>query len=106
MGPAFLAYLNFNDYFLWNQSFTYVQTAACLAKRIEGAPILAPRAPEAGLSSEQTKTLQSQLEARGHDVGKIDGILGAGTRAAVQAEQQCLGLPAYASSTPALHTKL
>ncbi len=40
------------------------------------------------------KALQTKLEARGHDVGKIDGILGSGTRTAVQKEQKRLGLPA------------
>jgi peptidoglycan hydrolase-like protein with peptidoglycan-binding domain len=39
-------------------------------------------------------------------VGKIDGILGAGTRAAVQAEQQRLGLPADAWPTVGLLNKL
>jgi peptidoglycan hydrolase-like protein with peptidoglycan-binding domain len=38
--------------------------------------------------------LQEKLAAHGHDVGKIDGILGAGTRTAVQKEQIRLGLPA------------
>jgi peptidoglycan hydrolase-like protein with peptidoglycan-binding domain len=38
--------------------------------------------------------LQEKLAALGHDVGKIDGILGAGTRTAVQKEQARLGLPA------------
>jgi peptidoglycan hydrolase-like protein with peptidoglycan-binding domain len=38
--------------------------------------------------------------ARGHDVGKIDGILGSKTRAAVQAEQYRLNLPADAWPTP------
>jgi peptidoglycan hydrolase-like protein with peptidoglycan-binding domain len=37
--------------------------------------------------------LQTKLAARGHDVGKIDGILGSGTRGAVRAEQTRLGLP-------------
>ena len=46
--------------------------------------------------------LQEKLTARGHDVGGIDGILGAMTRAAVQAEQIRLGLPADAWPTPAL----
>jgi lytic murein transglycosylase len=105
-GPAFLAYPNFNVYFQWNQSFTYVLTAAYFATRLEGAPVFDARAPEAGLSSEQMKALQTKLQARGHDVGKIDGILGAGTRAAVQAEQQRLGLPADAWPTPALLAKL
>ena len=48
------------------------------------------------------KQLQTRLQALGHDVGKVDGILGAKTRAAVQAEQMRLGLPADAWPTPAL----
>ncbi len=43
--------------------------------------------------------LQRKLAARGHDVGGIDGILGAQTRGAVQAEQRRLGLPADAWPT-------
>ena len=46
--------------------------------------------------------LQKKLTARGHEVGKIDGILGQQTRAAVQKEQQRLGLPADAWPTPEL----
>ena len=38
-GPAFLAYPNFNVYFEWNQSFTYVLTAAYFARRLDGAPV-------------------------------------------------------------------
>jgi peptidoglycan hydrolase-like protein with peptidoglycan-binding domain len=48
------------------------------------------------------KQLQEKLAQRGHDVGKIDGILGAQTRTAVQKEQARLGLPADAWPTPAL----
>ena len=44
-------------------------------------------------------TLQERLVARGHDVGKIDGILGAATRTAIQKEQIRLGLPADAWPT-------
>ena len=43
--------------------------------------------------------LQKKLAARGYDVGKIDGILGAATRSAVQKEQLRLGLPADAWPT-------
>lgn len=45
------------------------------------------------------RALQERLAARGHDVGEIDGILGAGTRDAVQKEQARLGLPADAWPT-------
>ena len=105
-GPAFLAYPNFNVYFEWNQSFTYVLTAAYFARRLDGAPVYDAGNPDAGLDSNAMKRLQTKLQARGYDVGKIDGILGAGTRAAVQAEQKRLGLPADAWPTPALLNQL
>ena len=105
-GPAFLAYPNFRVYFEWNQSFTYVLTAAYFGTRLEGAPVYDARTPEAGLNGDQMKSLQRKLQARGHDVGKVDGILGAGTRAAVKAEQIRLGLPADAWPTPGLLGKL
>ncbi len=105
-GPAFLAYPNFDVYFEWNQSFTYVLTAAYFGTRLEGAQIYDAGNPAAGLNGAQMKQLQSKLQARGYDVGKIDGILGAGTRAAVQAEQARLGLPADAWPTADLLNRL
>lgn len=101
-GPAFMAYPNFKVLFNWNQSFVYVTTAAYFATRLEGAPMVDARTPEAGLSVEQMKALQQKLAARGHDVGPIDGILGQKTRDAVQREQVRLGLPADAWPTAAL----
>lgn len=101
-GPAFLAYPNFNVYFDWNQSFTYVVTAAYFATLLEGAPKMNRGAPDQGLDGNQMIALQKKLQARGHDVGKVDGILGARTRIAVQQEQKRLGLPADAWPTPAL----
>lgn len=105
-GPAFIAYPNFNIYFEWNQSFTYVLTAAYFATRLEGAKVYDAGNPEQGLNGEQMKVLQKRLQARGHDVGKIDGILGAGTRAAVRTEQQRLGLPVDGWPTAELLGKL
>ncbi|WP_103764711.1 MULTISPECIES: lytic murein transglycosylase [Roseovarius] len=101
-GPAFLAYPNFNVYFEWNQSYTYVLTAAYFANRLEGAPVFDAGNPDPGLSGDQMKRLQEKLAARGYDVGGVDGILGSGTRAAVQDVQQELGMPADAWPTPAL----
>lgn len=105
-GPAFIAYPNFHVYFEWNKSFVYVTTAAYFATRLMGAPIYDAGNPDQGLSGNQMKQLQQRLSARGHDVGKIDGILGAKTRAAVQAEQARLGLPADAWPTPGLLQRL
>lgn len=101
-GPAFLAYPNFNVYFDWNQSFTYVVTAAYFATLLEGAEKMNRGRPDQGLNGDQMIALQTKLQARGHDVGKVDGILGARTRIAVQKEQARLGLPADAWPTPAL----
>lgn len=101
-GPAFLAYPNFDVFFEWNQSFVYVTTAAYFATRLEGGPPMNPGNPTSGLGRDGMKALQQKLQARGYDVGGIDGILGANTRAAVQAEQERLGLPADAWPTQEL----
>ena len=105
-GPAFMIFDNFRVLFEWNQSFTYVVTAAYFATRIEGAPVFDARNPEAGLDREQMMALQRRLAARGFDVGAVDGILGAGTRAAVQDVQAQLGLPADGWPTPELLRRL
>ncbi len=105
-GPAFLAYPNFNVFFEWNQSFVYVTTAAYFATRLEGAPVFDAGNPEPSLGEAEMKALQTKLTARGHDVGGIDGILGAKTRVAVQKEQARLGLPADAWPTRDLLNRL
>ena len=46
------------------------------------------------------KEAQQLLQKLGHDVGKVDGIIGAQTRAAVKAVQQQLGLPADSYPDP------
>lgn len=105
-GPAFLAYPNFRVFFDWNKSFVYVTTAAYFATRLEGAPVFDAGNPDPALSARQMEQLQRKLAARGHDVGAIDGILGAKTRAAVQREQLRLGLPADAWPTRELLNSL
>ncbi|MER8552918.1 MULTISPECIES: lytic murein transglycosylase [unclassified Mesorhizobium] len=92
-GPAFLTYDNFDVYLEWNQSFTYALTAANLAARLGGAPRFDPRNPEPGLNGDEMKALQTKLEAKGYDVGTVDGILGTNTREAIRKEQMRLGLP-------------
>jgi len=101
-GPAFITYPNFNIYLEWNQSFIYTTSAAYFATRFGGAPVYQKGNPEPGLDVDQMTALQTKLQGLGHDVGKIDGILGAGTRVAVQKEQQRVGLPADGWPTPAL----
>ena len=105
-GPAFLTYPNFNVYFEWNQSLVYVTTAAYFATLLSGEPRFDSGTPDTGLTGQEMQALQQTLMARGHDVGKIDGILGSKTRAAVQAEQDRLNLPADAWPTPQLLNRL
>lgn len=93
-GPAFLAFPNFSIYLEWNQSFIYTTSAAYFATRLAGAKPYDAGNPGNGLNDSAMKQLQQKLAALGHDVGKVDGILGGGTRAAVRAEQLRLGLPA------------
>ena len=105
-GPAFLVYDNFDVYLEWNQSFTYALTAANLAARLAGAPQFDPHNPEPGLNGDQMRALQTKLEARGYDVGTVDGILGTNTREAIRKEQMRLGLPVDGWPTPELLAKL
>ena len=105
-GPAFLAYHNFEMFLEWNQSLVYSTTAAYFATRLAGAS-KAQRAGKLGsLNHGQIKKLQTILVNRGFDVGKIDGIAGKLTRAAVKIVQQELGLPADSYPTTALLNRL
>jgi membrane-bound lytic murein transglycosylase B len=105
-GPAFIAYPNFRVYFEWNQSFTYVMTAAYFATRLQGAAVYDAGNPDTGLNGDQMRALQTKLQSMGYDVGDVDGILGSGTRAAVRAEQARLGMPVDGWPTPALLSQL
>ncbi|PKA43136.1 lytic murein transglycosylase [Rhizobium sullae] len=105
-GPAFIAYPNFKIYLEWNKSFIYTTSAAYFATRFTGAQPYLKGTPEQGLVNDQMKQLQTKLQSKGHDVGKIDGILGSGTRVAIQKEQQRLGMPADGWATPGLLSAL
>lgn len=105
-GPTFLAYPNYDVYLEWNQSFIYTTSAAYFATRLAGAPPYDAGNPPAGLSNAQMVDLQQRLQAKGYDVGEIDGILGSGTRQAVRQEQLRLGMPADAWPTPELLSQI
>jgi len=99
LGPAFLAYPNFDVYTQWNQSLVYATTAGYFATRLAGASPLHKGTAEAPTRAE-VQEVQTILKKLGYDVGKIDGVIGAGTRAAVKAVQQKLGLPADSYPDP------
>lgn len=101
-GPVFMAMPNYAVYQEWNHSFVYQASVSYMATRIGGAQRYVQTTPEQGLSGDQMERLQRVLQSRGYNVGGVDGILGAKTRAAVQAEQVRLGIPADGWPTPAL----
>jgi len=106
-GPLFLAYPNFRVYLEWNQSLNYATTVAYLATRYAGASEMRDVGKNIpSLSLDQAKELQTLLTQHGHDVGRIDGIIGAGTRAAVKKEQIRLGMVADAYPTAELLERL
>ena len=106
-GPLFLAYPNFRIYLEWNQSLNYATTVAYLATRYAGAPEMSNLGKDIpSLSLDQAKELQTLLSRQGHDVGRIDGIVGAGTRTAVKKEQLRLGLVADSYPTEELVQRL
>ena len=102
LGPAFLAYQNFQVYLQWNNSLVYSTTAAYLATRIAGAPALTRGTPPPALSFQDAKELQTLLARAGYDVGTIDGFLGLKTRQAVKAVQAKYGMPANSYPTAEL----
>jgi lytic murein transglycosylase len=105
-GPAFLAYPNFRIYLQWNESLVYTTTAAYFATRLAGAPpVNRGNAPDA-MSAAQVKEMQRLLMRLGYDVGKVDGIVGAKTRAAVKAMQIKYGMAADSYPTAELLSRL
>jgi len=106
-GPAFLAYQNFRIYTEWNKSLVYATTAAYLGTRLNGAPPVSKgRDTIAYLTLNETKELQTILKSKGYDVGKVDGVIGANTRASVRKEQKRLGIAADGYPTQPLLRKL
>jgi lytic murein transglycosylase len=106
-GPAFLAYANFAAYTEWNNSLIYSTTAGYLASRIAGAaPMRKPAQPVPQLPFNELKELQQLLVRAGFNVGKVDGVLGQQSRAAVKAMQIKFGLPADSWPTAELLARM
>jgi lytic murein transglycosylase len=106
-GPAFLAYENFDAYLKWNQSLMYSLTAAYYATRLDGAPAMyrgTPNIPK--LSIEENRELQQILTRMGHDVGRVDGVLGTKSRSAIREVQIKYGMPADSWPTAELLARL
>jgi lytic murein transglycosylase len=107
LGPAFLAYDNFQAYLGWNASLVYSITAAYLATRIAGAPPLHRGSPNIPvLSAAQIMEMQQLLVRQGFSKAPPDGKFGLTTRAGVRAAQMKLGMPADSYPTAELIERL
>ena len=95
-GPKYLLFGNFDVFKTYNRADSYALAVGLLADAIGGNP--GPVAPWPtdlqSLSVAEIKTLQSGLNALGHDAGPVDGIAGRGTRGALQRFQVTRGFVA------------
>jgi len=95
-GPAFAMLNNFRSILRYNNATSYALAVGHLADRIRdpGSTGFSRPWPKAylPLARSQRFELQKLLTTRGFLRGKIDGILGSGTRAAIRAYQKASGM--------------
>ena len=94
-GPAFLAFPNHMAIRAYNNSVAYALAVGLIADGLRGEPPLRTAWPaEQPMSLADRRAVQAALTQLGFDVGAIDGVIGAGTRAAVRSWQKSRGRPA------------
>jgi peptidoglycan lytic transglycosylase B len=94
-GPAFLVTENFKVILKYNYSTSYALAVAYLGDRILGGRRVVGQWPvqEPLLSLDERKEVQALLQARGYEVGTVDGVLGLKSRKAARGFQKELGWP-------------
>ena len=92
-GPAFLVFRNYDAIFSYNAAESYALAISLLSDRLRGHGGLKAAWPtdNPGLSRAERRELQQLLLVRGHDIGEVDGMIGAKSRTAIAAEQTRLG---------------
>jgi glucose-6-phosphate 1-epimerase len=93
-GPAFIVFRNYDAIFSYNAAESYSLAIALLSDQLRGKRALVAKWPtdDPGLSRAERRELQTLLQARGHEIGEIDGMIGKLSREAIQREQKRLGL--------------
>ena len=95
-GPAFLATDNFSVLKLYNNSDVYAIFVGHVADMIANnapAKFAGVWQPVERLARDRIQRFQEVLVAQGYDVGKVDGLAGFKTRAAIGLTEKKLGLP-------------
>ncbi len=95
-GPAFLLFDNFGVIKRYNNADSYALAVGLLADRLAGRPDLSRPWPTdiVMLTQNQAKELQTGLNKLGYAAGNVDGVIGRGTRGALQKFQRDRGLVA------------
>jgi lytic murein transglycosylase len=84
LGPAFLVSENFYVLKQYNESDLYALFIGHLADRLRGGSgFRAMWAPADPMRREDIWAMQERLQAQGHDVGTVDGLVGFATRTAI-----------------------
>jgi lytic murein transglycosylase len=93
-GPAFLLTRNFDALYSYNAAESYGLAIAHLADRLRGGGGFVTPWPtdDPGLSRAERRELQQLLIDAGHDIGAVDGAIGARTREALKAELALRGI--------------
>lgn len=107
-GPAFLLYDNFRSILKYNNAASYALAISYLANRLHGGSAIAATWPrdERALTKDERVQFQTALKTLGYDVGKIDGVLGRGTKAQLRLYQKARGLPADGFPTAFLLSRM
>ncbi len=105
-GPAFLLFDNFYVIKKYNNADSYALAIGLLADRLAGRPDLSRPWPTdiQMLTQQQAKDLQTGLNTLGFSAGTVDGIIGRGTRGALQKFQKSKDLVADGFPTVAMLT--
>ena len=97
-GPAFLVGKNFDTFYSYNASENYALAIAHLSDLITREDssktdfVTAWPTDDTGISRQQAKDIQQALINAGYDIGGVDGIIGDGTRTAIQQYQSSRGI--------------
>ena len=95
-GPAFLATTNFSVLKLYNNSDVYAIFVGHVADMIEyNVPVqfVGKWQPVERFTRDRILAFQKVLVSGGHDVGKVDGLVGFKTRQSIGKEEKARGLP-------------
>ncbi len=84
LGPSFLVSENFYVLKRYNKSDLYALFIGHLADRMRGAPAFEGAwGPVDAMKRGDIQAMQERLQAKGYDVGKVDGLIGFATRTAI-----------------------